>query len=112
MAGLSDHSKTISASFGLIWFSGFRGEDLRKYMTYNRRRPSDCKFSRGLWTGELKQRSTSTENTLVNNKHICRVHVADCFTSCHNDSDIHFEWGKHKRRYLNLCTQCVIQVSS
>jgi hypothetical protein len=37
MAGLSDtilkgfhHPSTIAAKFGLIWFSGFRGEDLNE----------------------------------------------------------------------------------
>ena len=81
MAVLSDQPMIIPARFGLICFSGFRGEDLRKYMTYHRHTPSDCKSLRGLWTDELKQRYTSTENTFVNNKHrwTCRVLAADCF---------------------------------
>ena len=66
-AGLSDtilkgtHLGTIPARFGLIWFSGFRGEDLnvkvyevRRMITDNgRRTPSDGKSSHGLWPGEL-----------------------------------------------------------
>ena len=66
-AGLSDtilkvtHQGTILARFGLIWFSGFRGEDLN-VKVYNiqrtdgrRRMPSDGKSSHGLWPGELKR---------------------------------------------------------
>jgi hypothetical protein len=55
------HQGTIPARLGLIWFSGFRGEDLNvkvydiRTMTYERRRmPSDGKSSHGLWPGELK----------------------------------------------------------
>jgi hypothetical protein len=45
-AGLSDtilkgiHPRTISASFGLIWFRGFRGEDLN-VKVYDVRRTDD-----------------------------------------------------------------------
>ena len=64
-AGLSDtflkgtHPGTIPARFGLIWFSGFRGEDLN-VKVYDGRRwmPSDGKSSHGLWPGELKRAIT------------------------------------------------------
>ena len=60
-AGLSDTilKGTIPARFGLIWFSGFRGEDLNvKVYDVRRRMPSDGKSSHGLWPGELiKKRS-------------------------------------------------------
>ena len=63
-AGLSDtilkgtHPGTIPARFGLIWFRGFRGEDLNVKVydvrrTDGRRTPSDGKSSHGLWPGEL-----------------------------------------------------------
>jgi hypothetical protein len=46
---------THPARFGLIWFSGFRGEDLNvKVYDVRRRMPSDGKSSHGLWPGELK----------------------------------------------------------
>jgi hypothetical protein len=59
-AGLSDtilkgtHTRTIPARFGLIWFRGFRGEDLNVKVYDVRRTPSDGKSSHGLWPGELK----------------------------------------------------------
>jgi hypothetical protein len=65
-AGLSDtilkgiHPRTIPARFGLVWFRGFRGEDLNVKVYDVRRRngrrwmPSDDKSSNGLWPGELK----------------------------------------------------------
>jgi len=49
------HPRTIPARFGLIWFRGFRGEDLNvKVYDVRRRTPSDSKSSPGLWPGELK----------------------------------------------------------
>ena len=54
-AGLSDtilkgtHPRTIPARFGLIWFWGFRGEDLNVKVYDIRRTPSDGKSSHGLW---------------------------------------------------------------
>jgi hypothetical protein len=53
------HPGTIPAWLGLIWFSGFRGEDLnvKVYdvrLTDGRRTPSYGKSSHGLWSGELK----------------------------------------------------------
>ena len=61
-AGLSNtilkgsHPRTIPARFGLIWFRGFRGEDLN-VKAYNVRRwtLSDGKSSHGLCPGELKR---------------------------------------------------------
>jgi hypothetical protein len=74
-AGLSDIivkgtlPRTIPARFGLIWFRGFRGEDLNM-KGYNVRRtdgqwrmPSDGKSSHGLWPGELKIGSSSIIST-------------------------------------------------
>ena len=50
------HQGTIPARLGLMWFSGFRGEDLNvKVYDVRRRTPSDGKSSRGLWPGELKR---------------------------------------------------------
>jgi hypothetical protein len=46
---------TIPARFGLIWFRGFRGEDLNVKVYDVRRMPSDGKSSHGLWPGELKK---------------------------------------------------------
>jgi hypothetical protein len=40
---------------GLIWFSGFRGEDLNVKVYDVRRTPSDGNSSHGLWPGELKK---------------------------------------------------------
>jgi hypothetical protein len=48
------HPSTIPARFGLIWFRGFRGEDLNVKVYDVRRTPSDGKSSHGLWPGELK----------------------------------------------------------
>ena len=45
---------TIPARLGLIWFSGFRGEDLNVKVYDGRQTPSDDKSSHGLWPGELK----------------------------------------------------------
>ena len=53
-AGLSDiilkgtHPRTIPARFGLIWFRGFRGEDLNVKVYDVRWTPSDGKSSHGL----------------------------------------------------------------
>ena len=54
-AGLSDTilKGTIPARFGLIWLSGFRGEDLNVKVYDVRRTPSDAKSSHSLWPGEL-----------------------------------------------------------
>jgi hypothetical protein len=49
------HPRTITARFGLIWFWGFRGEDLNVKVYDVRRTPSDGKSSHGLWPGELKR---------------------------------------------------------
>jgi len=49
-----DPQGIIPARFGLIWFSGFRGEDLNVKVYEVRRTPSDGKSSHGLWPGELK----------------------------------------------------------
>ena len=60
--GLSDtslkgtHLRTIPAMFGLIWFRGFRGEDLNVKVYDVRWMPNDGKSSHGLWPGELKRR--------------------------------------------------------
>ena len=56
-AGLSDTilKGTHPPKVGLIWFRGFRGEDLNvKVYDVRRRMPSDGKSSHGLWPGELK----------------------------------------------------------
>ena len=59
-AGLSDtilkgtHPRSIPDRFGLIWFRGFRGEDLN-VKVYDGRTPGDDKSSHGLWPGELKK---------------------------------------------------------
>jgi hypothetical protein len=56
-AGLSDtilkgtHPMTIPARFGLIWFRGFRGEDLNVKVYDARRMPNDGKSSHGLILG-------------------------------------------------------------
>jgi len=47
------HPRTIHARFSLIWFCGFRGEDLNVKAYDVLRTPSDGKSSRGLWTGVL-----------------------------------------------------------
>ena len=59
-AGLLDtilkgtHPRSIPDRFGLIWFRGFRGEDLN-VKVYDGRTPGDDESSRGLWPGELKK---------------------------------------------------------
>ena len=60
------HPRTIPARFGLIWFRGFRGEDLNVY-DVRRRMPSDGKSSHGLWPGELKKQYLLPDELL---KHI------------------------------------------
>jgi hypothetical protein len=42
--------------FGLIWFRGFRGEDLNVKVYDVRWMPNDGKSSHGHWPGELKRR--------------------------------------------------------
>ena len=49
------HPGSIPARLGLIWFLGFRGEDLNVKVYDVRRTPSDGKSSNGLWPGELKK---------------------------------------------------------
>jgi hypothetical protein len=49
-----DYPRTISARFGLIWFRGFRKEDLNVKVYDVRQTPNDGKSSLGLWPGELK----------------------------------------------------------
>jgi hypothetical protein len=49
-----DHIKPIPARFGLIWFSGFREEDLNVKVCDVRRMPNDGKCSNGLWQRQLK----------------------------------------------------------
>ena len=78
-AGLSDtilkgtHRRTIPARFGLIWFRGFRGEDLNvtvydvRWTDGRRRTPSDGKSSHGLWPGELKRACHPLKNNITNN---------------------------------------------
>ena len=48
------HPGTIPARLRLIWFSGFRGEDIKVKVYDVRRMPSDGKSSHDLWPGELK----------------------------------------------------------
>ena len=70
-AGRSDiilkgtHPRTIPARFSLIWFRGFRGEDLN-VKVYDVRR-TDAKSSSGLWPGEL--------NTMLPSVVCRRLHV-------------------------------------
>ena len=45
---------TIPARFGLIWFSGFREEDLNVKVCDVRRMPNDGKCSHGFWPRQLK----------------------------------------------------------
>ena len=56
-AGLSDTilKGTHPAKFGLIWFRGFKGEDLNVKVYDVRWTPSDGKSSHDLWPGELKR---------------------------------------------------------
>ena len=49
-----DYPRIIPARLGVIWFSGFRGEDLNVNVYDVRQMPSDGKSSLGLWPGELK----------------------------------------------------------
>ena len=49
-----DYPRIIPARLGVIWFSGFRGEDLNVKVYDVRQMPSDGKSSLGLWPGELK----------------------------------------------------------
>jgi hypothetical protein len=53
---------TKNRNFGLIWFRGFRGEDLNVKVYDVRRTPSDGKSSHGLWPGELKSLSPGSQN--------------------------------------------------
>ena len=48
-----DYPRIIPARLGVIWFSGFRGEDLNVKVYDVRQMPSDDKSSHGLWPGEL-----------------------------------------------------------
>jgi hypothetical protein len=85
-AGLSDtilkgtHLRTIPARFGLIWFRGFRGEDLNVKVYNVRRTPSDGKSSHGLWPGELKRAITPKwEWNFLKNCRVCRSRHAAHF---------------------------------
>jgi len=49
-----NHLNTIPAKFGLLWVSGFRGEDLNMKVYNVPWMPSDGKSSHCLWPGELK----------------------------------------------------------
>jgi hypothetical protein len=77
-AGLSDailkgtHTRTIPARFGLIWFRGFRGEDLNVKVYDVRRTQSDGKSSPGLWPSELKNQAECFNifNYLYKNFHL------------------------------------------
>jgi hypothetical protein len=48
------HLGTIPARLGLIWFSGFRGEDLNVNVYNVQWTPSDGKTSPGLWPSDGK----------------------------------------------------------
>jgi hypothetical protein len=65
------HPGTIPARLGLIWFSGFRGEDLNVKVYDVRRTPSDGKSSHDLWPGELKLVSHTAML-----KYILQIHIA------------------------------------
>jgi hypothetical protein len=58
-----DYSETIPTKFGLIWFCGFREEDLNvKVYTDWQWTLSVGKISHGLWSGELlKNREYKTD---------------------------------------------------
>ena len=77
-AGLLDtilkgtHPRTIPARFGLIWFRGFRGEDLNVKVYDIQRTPSDGKSSHGLWPGELKTKAN--KKNLIN--HSCYIRLS------------------------------------
>ena len=76
--GLSDtilkgtHPRTIPARFGLIWFRGFRGEDLNVKVYDIRQTQSDGKSSPGLWPSELKNHAECFNifNYLYKNFHL------------------------------------------
>ena len=52
--GHSFERGTTPAKFDLIWFSGFRGEDINVKVYVGQQTPNDAKISYGLWPGELK----------------------------------------------------------
>jgi hypothetical protein len=58
------HPGTIPARFGLLWFRGFRGEDLNVKVYDVRRLPSDGKSSHGLWPGELKRGENGSDKNV------------------------------------------------
>jgi len=53
---------TTPAKFGLIWSSGFRGEDLDVKVYDVRQMPSDGKSSGDLWPGALKNELNTMKN--------------------------------------------------
>jgi hypothetical protein len=66
----------------LIWFRGFRGEDLNvKVYDVRRRMPSDGKSSPGLWPGELKTKQNKTENNSYCLLLHCNMSVKLLYTS-------------------------------
>jgi hypothetical protein len=66
-ARIEDNQRIIPAIFGLIWFRGFRGEDLNVKVYDVGRTASDDKSSLGLWLCELKKkRSIVTIYTYYN----------------------------------------------
>ena len=87
------HPGTIPARLGLIWFSGFRGEDLN-VKVYDVRRtdndgwrmPSDGKSSHCLWPGELKTYSVHiSESKMIHNarkKQIKSVTQSTVLSNC------------------------------
>ena len=72
------HPRIIPARFGLIWFRGFRGDDLNvkvyDVQTDGRRRtPNDSKSSHGLWPGELT--SVFSRRKLFTIKHLAKLTI-------------------------------------
>jgi hypothetical protein len=59
------HPRTIPARFGLIWFRGFRGEDLN-VKVYDVRQVM-AKAHIGLWPGELKRQTSKECSHFVSN---------------------------------------------
>ena len=86
------HPGTIPARLGLIWFSGFRGEDLNVKVYDVRQMPSDGKSSHGLWPGELKSYGPdklSWEEAEVEEKIRLKPYVSLRSKGRHNYSSLH-----------------------
>ena len=49
-----EHPRIIPTRFGVIWFSGFRGEDLNVNVYDGRMAQSDGKSSHGLCLGDIR----------------------------------------------------------